>query len=425
MVIHVVQKGDSVYTIARRYGVPMERLVSDNGLSDPARLTPGQALLIRQPKLVYMVQPGDTLGEIAARYTTTVMRLWQMNPRLNGGEYIEPGWQIIVGEQGKQGTLAVNGYAYPAVDETILRRTLPYLTYLSVFSFGAGADGTLALLEDKGLPQLARQYKALPLAVLTTLGPDGMFSSERAHALLGNPQAQEKLADALVTMLRARGYGGVDVDFEYLPPEDGERYTAFIRMLREKLSQYGLIVVVSLAPKTSEAQKGLLYEAHRYPMLGAAADLAIVMAYEWGYAYSEPMAVAPLNKVRPVMEYAASVIPPEKLLMGMPNYGYDWPLPYCKDETRARTLGNLEAVQQAIDVGAFIEYDQTAEAPHYSYWKAKTAHEVWFEDARSVKASLALVRSLSLAGVSVWNIMRWFPQLWLVLEEDFRIRKLL
>ena len=72
------------------------------------------------------------------------------------------------------------------------------------------------------------------------------------------------------------------------------------------------------------------------------------LTYEWGYALSEPMAVAPINKVEQVVRFATSVIPPEKIFMGIPNYGYDWPLPYIKGQTRARSLGNVQAVEQAI-----------------------------------------------------------------------------
>ena len=425
MVIHVVQPGESAYWIARRYGVPVQRVVDDNALGEAARLTPGQALIIRQPAVVHTVRRGETLGNIAAHYGTTVVKLWQANPQLNGRDQIEAGQQLVISENGYKGVLAVNGYAYPSIDRTVLRRTLPYLTYLSVFSFGVGSDGGLNTIDDNGLPQLARTYGVVPLMVLTTLAPDGTFSGERAHALLNDEAAQQRLVADLRETMRARGYGGVDVDFEYLPPEDAERYAAFIRMLRETLAPEGYIVLVALAPKTSEAQRGLLYEAHRYPVLGAAADLALVMTYEWGYTYSAPMAVAPLDKVRRVLEYAVSVIPPRKIMMGVPNYGYDWTLPYVEGQSRARSLSNLQAVEQAIDRGAYIRYNQTAQTPFYNYWKDNAEHEVWFEDARSVQAKLALAHELALAGVSVWNIMRWFPQLWLTLQSEYAIKKLL
>lgn len=148
------------------------------------------------------------------------------------------------------------------------------------------------------------------------------------------------------------------------------------------------------------------------------------MTYEWGYALSAPMAVAPINKVEQVVRFAVSQVPPDKLFMGIPNYGYDWTLPYVQGQSRARSLGSVQAVEQAIQVGAPIRYDATAQSPHYNYWRDRAEHEVWFEDARSVRAKLALAGEYQLAGVSIWNIMRYFPQLWLVLNSLYDIEKL-
>ena len=135
------------------------------------------------------------------------------------------------------------------------------------------------------------------------------------------------------------------------------------------------------------------------------------------------MAVAPINKVEQVVRYAVSAIAPDKLFLGMPNYGYDWPLPYVKDQTRARSIGNVQAVEQAVQYGAPIRFDETAQSPHYNYWQGRAEHAVWFEDARSVRTKLALAGEYRLGGVSVWNIIRWFPQLWLVLNILYSIEK--
>ena len=101
---------------------------------------------------------------------------------------------------------------------------------------------------------------------------------------------------------------------------------------------------MAAAPKTSDRQRGILVEGVDYAKLGENADAVFLMTYEWGYTYGPPMAVAPLDKVREVVEYALTRIPPEKIILGIPNYGYDWPLPYERGITRARSIGNEEAV---------------------------------------------------------------------------------
>lgn len=424
MVIHVVRPGDSLYRIAQEHGVSVQYLAQVNDLRDPTKLTPGQTIVVPQPSQVYTVQRGDTLASVAEKTGVPVLTLWQNNPVLAGGDRIWPGQTLVLAFQPPQlGTLAVNGYAYPNIDQRVLRRTLPYLTYLSVFSYGFDTSGRL-IQQSVDVPvRLAKQYHVQPLLVLTTLGEDGQFSGDRAHTLLHSPQMQQTLLTSLLQTIENRGFAGVDVDFEYIPPEDAALYADFIRAVRERLAPGGYTVMVALAPKTSADQPGLLYEAHDYRALGAAADDALLMTYEWGYSLSAPMAVAPIDKVAQVLSFAVGQIPPDKLFMGIPNYGYDWTLPYVQGQSRARSLGNVQAVEQAIQVGAPIRFDETAQSPHYNYWQNRAEHEVWFEDARSIRAKLALAAEYRLRGVSIWNIMRYFPQLWLVLSELYHIEK--
>lgn len=424
MVIHVVQPGDSLYRIAQTYQAPLQLLIQQNELHEPYRLTPGQTIVVPQPVQVHTVRQGETLSGIAAQHNTTVLKLLQNNPQLGGGDRIWPGQTLVVSYGPKLGTFAVNGYAYPNIDQRVLRKTLPYLTYLSVFSYGFDSLGRILPQNAEALTRMARQYGVLPLLVLTTLGEDGQFSGERAQQLLRDPVARGALIENLAQTIAAQGFAGVDIDFEYIPPEDAAAYADFVRAVRARLEPSGLTVMVALAPKTSADQPGLLYESHNYAALGAAADDALIMTYEWGYALSEPMAVAPINKVDQVVRFAVSQIPPEKIFMGIPNYGYDWTLPYIKGQSRARSLGNVQAVEQAVQVGAPIRFDAEAQSPHYNYWRERAEHEVWFEDARSIRAKLALAGEYRLRGVSVWNIMRYFPQLWLVLNQLYDIEKL-
>lgn len=425
MTIYTVQPGDSVYTIARGHRVPPERIIVQNGLSNPAKLTPGQALVIQYPKQLYTVQRGDTLGDIAVKFGTTVNTLWQNNPQLGGNDRIYPGQGLIISYvQEKIGKLAVNGYAYPNINRQVLRQTLPYLTYLSVFSYGFQPGGQLLTQNDREIIATAHEYGVKPLMVLTTINAQGQFSSQLAHELLNNPTEQNLLAETLRRELTGRGYAGVDVDFEYIPQDDANAYSEFINRLRQDLAPSGLSVMTALAPKTSADQKGLLYEAHDYSALGRASRDVLLMTYEWGYSRSEPMAVAPIDKVEQVLRFATSVIPPERIFMGVPNYGYDWTLPYVAGQSVARAISNVQAIDQAIQAGAFIQYDETAQTPYYNYWRGNAEHEVWFEDARSIRAKLLLANEYRLRGISVWNIMQYFPQLWMVLNALFEIEKL-
>ena len=144
--------------------------------------------------------------------------------------------------------------------------------------------------------------------------------------------------------------------------------------------------------------------------------------YEWGYTYGPPMAVAPLPNVRAVLDYAVTEMPPEKIFLGVPNYGYDWPIPFVQGTTRAQSISNQRAIELALYHGIAIQYDETAQAPFFHYTdEAGVVHEVWFEDARSLEAKFRLIGEYGFLGTGIWNLMRPFSQTWLVLDSLYDI----
>ena len=158
MDIHVVKPGDTLYSIALSHGVPMSRLLEDNQLPDPSRLVVGQTIVIQYPERTYVVRSGDTLFSIAQANGLTVKTLLRNNPSLAGEDRIFPGQELVLAyRQEKQGTLTVNGYAYPHIDRALLQRTLPYLSGLLPFSYEATALGELTPLDDVALVDAAKQ----------------------------------------------------------------------------------------------------------------------------------------------------------------------------------------------------------------------------------------------------------------------------
>ena len=201
----------------------------------------------------------------------------------------------------------------------------------------------------------------------------------------------------------------MDFDFEYLAADYADDYVKLVARARERLSPQGYLTTVALAPKTSIDQPGLLYQGHDYAGMGQAADYCLLMTYEWGYTFGPPLPVSPINNVRRVIEFGITQIPPEKILMGMSNYGYDWALPFVEGESRAEKLTNYQAEARAAYYGVPIQYDEEAQAPFFTYTAPDgTEHIVWFENEQSWTARLALVEEYGLAGVSIWNIMNIF-----------------
>lgn len=431
MQIHTVKSGDSIYSIARQYGTTPARIIADNELAEPGRLAVGQTLVILEPVKTYTVRGGDTLTKIAELFGVSLNQLWRNNPMLGGKTFIYPGQTLNISfDPPPLGEVSVNGYVYPFVDRDTLRKTLPYLTYLSIFSYGIRPDGTLVPPAggDDEIISLAREYGTVPLMMLTSLTDKGTFSSELATQTILDESAAQTLAENAVQVMTEKGYGGIDVDFEYIAPEAREAYVRFIGQIRQALPDEGdYEIFVSLAPKTSDEMRGLLYEGHDYAGLGEAADRVLAMTYEWGYTYGPPMAVSPIGNVERVLDYAVSRIPSEKVMMGIPNYGYNWTLPYVKGESKAQSLSNVAAVKLAIDKNAAIQFDEVSQTPFFTYFDRVNGnpveHQVWFDDARSMDAKLRLMEEKNLYGGSVWNVMNYFPQLWTVMNQLYSLTK--
>lgn len=432
MDIYVVKQGDTLESIAETYGVSQELLSGQNGLTGE-KLATGQTIVVQYPEKTYTAESGDTLESVAEKNGVDVNTLLRNNPQLGGNDVIYEGQTLVISYyQQKYGELAVNGYVYPFVEIDTLRKILPYSTYLTIFTYGFDADGNLV---DKGIVygddaegkiiSLALSYGVAPLMHLSTLTPDGNFSSELANALLENETAQDRLIENVIDIMRRKNYFGIDVDFEYVEPREKEAFSTFLSKMREAADENSFFLVTALAPKTGPDMPGLLYEAHDYGAIGGNSDYVFLMTYEWGYTYGPPMAVSPLNKMSEVLSYALTEITPEKIFLGIPNYAYDWTLPYIRGESKAVKLRNSEATELAVSRGAEILFDGTSQTPYFYYSSDGKDHVVWFDDARSLERKISLAAEKGVFGVGYWNFMNYYPQNWLVLNSLYNIKKVL
>ncbi len=426
MDIHVVKQGDSLYSIARRYGVPSDEIYRVNELGDIPFLVIGQALVIPTQETSYTVAPGDTLFSIARRFGTTTGSIAALNGITNP-DAIAPGTVLRIPVREKNyGFIEVNGYIEPSTPETetqTVREVGEFLTYLSPFSYQVRADGSLKPINDAAMLAAAREFRIAPLLVITNFGT-GTFDTELVDAILNDTAVQDTLINNMIQTMRTKGYYGVNIDFERISPENRERYNDFLRRVVAALHPAGFVVSTALAPKNSAYQTGTWHGAHDYPAHGEIVDFVIIMTYEWGWSGGPPYAVAPVDLVEEVLRYAVSVIPSRKILMGMPLYGYDWMLPFMPGGKWAKRVSPQDAVKLAAQVGATISFNEQTQAPTFKYYDSNSVqHEVWFEDARSVRAKLLLVNKYDLRGVSYWLLGLEFPQNWAVLDSMYNIVK--
>ncbi|MCF8566536.1 LysM peptidoglycan-binding domain-containing protein [Alicyclobacillus tolerans] len=422
MEIHVVQRGQSLWSLSQQYRVSMQDLINANGRL--SQLAVGQALVIPTPRRTYVVKAGDSLNSIAARFGTTASSLAAQNQITSPGQ-LYAGRALRVPRPTRR-TIDVNAYLtdFGVKGEQTVQEMGPVITYLSPFSYHVGTDGSLTPLNDTAVLNSARAQGVAPLLVISNW-EGSMFNSELGHTILNDESVQQTLINNVLNTMKSKGHRGLNIDFEYIYPYDREPYNQFLQKVVTQLHAEGYLVSTALAPKTSATQQGLLYVAHDYPEHGRLADFVVLMTYEWGWIGGPPMAVSPIPQIRRVLDYAVTAIPRNKVLMGVSVYGYDWTLPFVPKQSRAQTLTPAGAAQLAVTNNVAIEYNTTSQAPNYQYVDSQgRRHQVWFEDARSFQAKLDLVQSYDLRGISFWSYPTDFPQVPSVLTDNFRVRRL-
>lgn len=429
MKIHVVKAGDSLYSIANEYNVPLQEVLQVNKLQNANNLVIGQTILVPTAGFYHIVKPGDTLYTISQQYNVPIDVIARSN-RIFSPTELEIGDSIYIPTINKR-SAEVAAYIDPAItgedSAKIVADVAEYLTYVNIFSYHVNPDGTLTpLMGDESIINAAYSKNAVPLMVITNF-TEGQFSRELATQILSNEELQNKLLDEAIDIMIEKGYLGIDFDFEYLGAENRQTYVEFLRKARARLDEVGenYILSAALAPKLTATQMGVLYEGHDYKAIGEVVDFIFFMTYEWGWSGGPPMAVSPIDQVRKVMEYAVSVVPPEKIMMGMPLYGYDWTLPYVKGGKFAKSIGFQRAIELALQYNKQIQFDEEAMTPFFTYTdEMGREHEVWFEDARSIQAKMNLVKEFGFRGFFYWVLGREAPQNWALVKDNFNVVKL-
>lgn len=424
--IYVVMPGDSLWSIANRFKSDVDSIAKYNGLNIQENLVIGQSLLIPSKEIQYRVMPGDSLWSIGRRFGVSIESIIELNDLKTINLY--PGEILRIPEMSKlYGSIQVNGYIQPtnADRETrVLNESINYLTYVSPFSYHVNADGTLKPINDETIIEIALKNRVAPMMSITNISGDN-FDTSLVDTILNDESLQQKLIDNILNILKAKSYYGVIIDFERISPVNREKYNNFLRKVVSALHPKYL-VATALAPKTFDIATGSWHGAHDYKSHGEIVDFVIIMTYEWGWSGGEPMAIAPINEVEKVIRYAVSVIPANKIMMGIPNYGYDWTLPYTPGAEFATAIGNEEAIEIARINKANINYDEKSQSPFFNYYdKNGRAHVVWFEDARSIESKLKLVNKYGLRGISYWVLSKPFTQNFKLLDNMFNIEKII
>ena len=281
-----------------------------------------------------------------------------------------------------------------------VRLNAPHMDQVVVFGYGFDWEGN-AVGKDQTLIRgvTSRQKRVLLFGNFSDAG----FDPELAHRILTDPVVQERAMSSILAEAERIGVAGIQIDFENIPPEDREAYTQFLRRLKERLEPLGLTLSVAAAAKTSDTTAGW-GGATDYAAIGQIVDYFYIMAYDEHWLGGEPGPVASLGWVEQVVRYATGVMPSQKILLGVPFYGYEWSLdPELGTETNA-AYGPGRMQRRAAEFGAEVVWDPVAAENKAVFLTDEGERIAWYPDERSLDAKLRLAYQYNLKGVAVWRV---------------------
>ena len=277
------------------------------------------------------------------------------------------------------------------------------VTEVSPFWYTLSSQGDISNSPGAENQAVLDSFRALGKPIIPTIScPDNNIGS----AVLNDPVQRRSHISKLLEMVVAFEYDGIDIDYENLPASDRDTFSQFVRELAESFHSKEKILVVTVNSKTKEPGSWNGPQSHDYAAIAAAADKVRIMAYDQHYSQGEPGPIAAKDWVERVITFALTKIPREKLILGLPAYGYDW-----TGSERAKSL-----VFETVPKDRAQGWDDASSSPFITYFDGAVDHEVWFENARSLEAKIELVNKYKLAGVAIWRVGREDAQIYPMLE---------
>jgi spore germination protein YaaH len=353
-----------------------------------AVLPEGDSLTIRQEKDGWYQVTGD--GQ------TGWVRKWTLQPESKGENSRE-----VMGYYAES-------YSGDPRAMRSLTGNLGIITTVAPFSYRIDREGNIHGQTGPDLLKTAQTNGLKTLAVVTNIQGTN-FSREAVSGMLSSKSARQKAIAGILNLLKSNGYSGVNIDFEGVPSRDRLYLTAFFRELASVLRPHNYLVTAALPAKTEATENSSWAGAFDFSALAPYLDWAVIMTYDQHQANSSPGPVAALEWVERAVAYSLQHFSADRLIMGVPAYGYAW-------NNRSGRALNYTGIQSLIERYRITpKWHDRYQAPFFTYTDGGTKYEVWFENRHSTAAKMRLVEQYNLRGVAVWRLGYEDPGIWEVL----------
>lgn len=242
------------------------------------------------------------------------------------------------------------------------------------------------------------------------------FDSETAKSLLESQNNRSRLINNILSALKANNYKGVNIDLEGIYSSDRQYFTAFMNELYNTLHPLGFVVTVDVPAKTGDNPSYTWSGAFDYAEISRFADQVVMMTYDEHWSGGSPGPIASIGWVQNVVDYALTVIPREKLMLGIAAYGYDW----TPNGLGSKAYSISQAYSIAANKGAQIQWDPVSKSPYFKYNDdSGVSHVVWFENSTSIGYKLDIVNNYNLHGIAIWRLGLEDSDYWAAIETKF------
>ncbi len=288
-------------------------------------------------------------------------------------------------------------YYETANSDAALRLFYTNINQMSTDTYAVSATGALTGTAPSATIAFATQNKITSFVAISNWGATG-FDPTIAHAIASSASVQSQFISNILSLLPAQGYAGVNIDFESLNPSDRAGYSSFIANLSQQMHAAGYTVIVSVPAEQADNPTDPWIGAFDYKALGQSADVLQVMTYDENGPWGPPGPVAGNDWVLQTVQFAITVVSPQKLSLGLPADGYDWNL---TAGTGVQLYWN-QIPALLTSTGATVKTDATSGAPYFDYTAASdgSSHEVWYEDPTTVTTKAKYAVTYNLLGVS-------------------------
>lgn len=299
-----------------------------------------------------------------------------------------------------------------------LLRHADRMSELQPFWFFPLPDGSVTEYEPdasgvngKRIDQVESMVKSICAAhgikLIPCVGEPGEKYKGLTASIFHDPALRSRHARYLADFVVARGYDGIDIDYESLGARERDSFTAFFAELGGLLHAKGKLLSLAVAAKTSSPGDWDAPQSADWPALGKLVDRVRIMAYDYKEDSSDPGPIAPLDWFKSILAYALTAIPAEKIVMGIPVYGYDWDKPGAAEEVQTKDAPDL-----AKRHGAEIVWDPVVGASHFSYKNDPFVNQVWYEDERALAPKLQALQAAGCYGIAVWRLSEETEDWW-------------